>query len=982
MKTIKLYKKFKKYEYGTPDVAEGLEGGLTGKQKFSQGVGYANAGLQVANMGMQMFGDQGNEFGVKDDGSAIAGGALSGAAQGASMGSVAGPWGCVCAGTKVITNLGEFKNVEDLKQEDGIVGWDGSKYVQQDIVGFQPPAKKECLEIETRLGHTLRCSADHPIYSSGQGRALRSYVDGVRTRIKRYEYIDADKLKLGDNIGLINEVPIWGTKVMTTPYLVGACIGDGTYGKNKGVRLFSADPDTWDYLEFNDLAYQIDKNQYKNNNKELRSYRLKDSIKLFKELGIYGQVKINKRLPNNIHLYDKDSICKLIAGLIDTDGYISFDSKKPKNGKIGFGQSNIVLIKQVREQLIKLGIHSSLKTIKKTKKFVLNKECDIKERYVLSIKDRYSVINFYNNIQLNISYKKQNLENFYNYIKELGVKDHKEHTNVCADKVAKITYIGLQDIYNLEAAGSHTYIANLIITHNTAIGAGVGGIYGGIKAYQGNEEAKARQEEFESQQRQLSIKESQNKWQQTLASGFKPQGNEFATKYAKFGGLVEMKNGGNVQQLSKDAVEFKGNSHEMGGIKEPVVNGRVLEGAEVEDEETMQGNFIFSEELGFAQRHKPLAKMLGKLEKKAQSNPNDKVNNSTIARVNSRINSLKKEQEETKEALGIENDSEEMKNGGLYKKMAGGGPYDFTVKGGVDNFLQNYSDQQYMNSHGAGLKVDGRSGRMTGMAKATGYMTPLSKKVNANKYAVTDPQVLGIEKENIDDTTMMLPEGSTSKTSVNWGNLASGLAPYAGVAANYMVNEQAKKLRLPQEKLTTPISLQRVNYDNQRAEADIQRGQLNKITNRNLTNSAVASAVMAQNLGTTIRQKNAINESEMNTNRLIGNEEVGKNKSIEQLNNRTQVDNEDRFYNRDRDYLQNKGQIATNLSSMLQKQRADRMKYDLEDRKIDIVADADAGRGVFGRTGEDDRKKAKDTYRVLSSKKYGGKSSLRKKMNC
>jgi len=95
MKTIKLYKKFKKYEYGTPDVAEGLEGGLTGKQKFSQGVGYANAGLQVANMGMQMFGDQGNEFGVKDDGSAIAGGALSGAAQGASMGSVAGPWGCV-----------------------------------------------------------------------------------------------------------------------------------------------------------------------------------------------------------------------------------------------------------------------------------------------------------------------------------------------------------------------------------------------------------------------------------------------------------------------------------------------------------------------------------------------------------------------------------------------------------------------------------------------------------------------------------------------------------------------------------------------------------------------------------------------------------------------------------------------------------------------------------------------------------------------
>lgn len=751
MKTIKLYKKFKKYEYGTPDVAEGLEGGLTGKQKFSQGVGYANAGLQVANMGMQMFGDQGNEFGVKDDGSAIAGGALSGAAQGASMGSMGGP----------------------------------------------------------------------------------------------------------------------------------------------------------------------------------------------------------------------------IA---------------------------------------------------------------------------------------------------------------------------------------------------------TAIGAGVGGIYGGIKAYQGNEEAKARQEEFESQQRQLSIKESQNKWQQTLASGFKPQGNEYATKYAKYGGLMKMgeggkvnklegnliskillqrnkdkefidrayypekypdkvrnnpdgsksthlmewgedekgqafmypsifnekneslkvpnqyadyissegykketgmseyKNGGNVQQLSKNIVEFKGNSHEMGGIKEPVVNGRVLEGAEVEGGETMQGNFIFSEELGFAQRHKPLAKMLGKLEKKTQSNPNDKINNSTIARVNSQINSLKKEQEETKEVLGIENDLEEMKNGGLYKKFSKAGlytpPNDYT------------SDVFYPETPSWATDTPVYKGKR--LATATKYVPrttvvtpegtvkngfpklsklksegeiaqlPISNSPNNYLNPVANTTIKpSLEKENsqdlasLDNMQMVLPEGSTSggattKTSVNWGNVASGLTPYLGVAANYMLNEKAKKLKLPQEKLTTPISLQRVNYDNQRAEADIQRGQLNKITNRNLTNSAVASAVMAKNLGTTIRQKNAINEAEMNANRMISNEEATRNKTIEQYNNTTQVGNEDRFYNRDRDYLQNKGQIATNLSSMVQKQRADKMKYDLEDRKIDAVSDADAGRGVFGRTGEDDRKKAKKTHawtsteEDLTNKKYGGKvkSSLRKKVGC
>jgi hypothetical protein len=251
---------------------------------------------------------------------------------------------------------------------------------------------------------------------------------------------------------------------------------------------------------------------------------------------------------------------------------------------------------------------------------------------------------------------------------------------------------------------------------------------------------------------------------------------------------------------------------------------------------------------------------------------------------------------------------------------------------------------------------------------------------------LTDPG-----RVNVDDTTMMLPEGSTSKTSVNWGNVASGLTPYLGVAANYMLNEKAKKLKLPQEKLTTPISLQRVNYDNQRAEADIQRGQLNTLTNRNLTNSAVASAVMAKNLGTTIRQKNAINESEMNANRMISNEEATRNKTIEQYNNTTQVGNEDRFYNRDRDYLQNKGQIATNLSSMIQKQRADKMQYDLEDRKIEATSKADAGRDAWLRNLYEEQKKANAAHALTTTEevpvkkeRYGGKvkSSLRKKVGC
>jgi hypothetical protein len=31
---------------------------------------------------------------------------------------------CVCAGTQVFTSTGKLINIEDLQQDDGIIGWD------------------------------------------------------------------------------------------------------------------------------------------------------------------------------------------------------------------------------------------------------------------------------------------------------------------------------------------------------------------------------------------------------------------------------------------------------------------------------------------------------------------------------------------------------------------------------------------------------------------------------------------------------------------------------------------------------------------------------------------------------------------------------------------------------------------------------------------------------------------------------------------
>ena len=88
-------------------------------------------------------------------------------------------FGCVCKGTKVYTNKGEYINIEDLQQPDGIVGFGENNISKEPIVYMQPPAKKECVRITTSY-RTLECSIDHPILIRTTGTHRKGF-DKVET---------------------------------------------------------------------------------------------------------------------------------------------------------------------------------------------------------------------------------------------------------------------------------------------------------------------------------------------------------------------------------------------------------------------------------------------------------------------------------------------------------------------------------------------------------------------------------------------------------------------------------------------------------------------------------------------------------------------------------------------------------------------------------------------------------------------------------
>lgn len=377
---------------------------------------------------------------------------------------------CVCAGTLIYTKTGKLVPIEKLQQSDGILGWDPStkQIVPQEITNIITPTEKECIKIILKDGSYLQCSIDHPILSNLKDKAESHRINGKRIAYRNWEFHRADALKISNWVGKANNIDFWGDIELPQAYLVGMLIGDGTYGKGSSCRIFSADPDTWKYIEENNLGVinHCDDNRTEKYSKEVRTYRIINGMELMRSLGLVYQTHENKTLPKDIFKYTKDSICKLIAGLYDTDGSISVNTDKSQYS-ITLYQSNKSLLEEVQTQLYKLGIKSTIGTRKAAQYKIGGKICNSKISYRLELTDYKSIQNFYKLIPLNISYKKEALEKIYNLSLTKKVKEHSDLSGASQVKIIDIIPLGKQTVYNLTCTPNHTYIANNIITHNT-----------------------------------------------------------------------------------------------------------------------------------------------------------------------------------------------------------------------------------------------------------------------------------------------------------------------------------------------------------------------------------------------------------------------------------------------------------------------------------------------------------------------------------
>lgn len=368
--------------------------------------------------------------------------------------------GCVCAGTKVFTKEGKLINIEDIKQEDGILGYDiQNKCIsKENITYIQEPVYKECVRITTK-NRTLECSKDHPILTrTTHSKRTESYkISNKRKFWYDYNFVEAGKLTGKNNQAIIiadDVVHNFGNEHLADPYLIGLLIGDGSYGIDKTPRLSNCDLDVINYVEtkYNTVT---ERTHLTKDNKLYKEIRIKGICKMLRDCGIYGQIKSLKRLPTNYLSLSEEDSALMLAGLFDTDGTVS-----KKNNHISITSLSKDLLKQIGEVLNKFGIASSIYKIKAT---IKEGRKDKNDWYNLTILGRNNIIKFSKYIPIKIKYKIDNLNTLL-----LKFKDSYNYSdNTSLEKIIKIEDIGIKRVYNLTANNTHTYIANGIITHNT-----------------------------------------------------------------------------------------------------------------------------------------------------------------------------------------------------------------------------------------------------------------------------------------------------------------------------------------------------------------------------------------------------------------------------------------------------------------------------------------------------------------------------------
>ena len=356
---------------------------------------------------------------------------------------------CFPAGTKVLMADYTYKNIEDIKIGDSVIGFE--EYVERrgnkrhievaSVLQTFVHVESELIEVKTFEGNTIVATPNHPFLSQGNGKNHARKFSPIK------------QINVGQNLYAYG-FPIDNIDYESTDYAigyaVGSWVGDGSiyHGVDKnGYDTFNCRFVTLDD-EINDRVYEM-------TSKLLDGFRREEFKMTTHEdnprSAVVGRTRIiydsltdliNKNLQKN---NSKEYCAGYLAGFCDSEGHVDNQSSI-----VRLANTNMDYLHECERTLDILGIDHILEN--HTRPEGLEKW---KPAYNVRITGKYGVSRF-------LWYtrpvcRRKSLENYLTFSTQY-------HTDPI---VSKSVINKKQYVYNLETT-SHTYIANNLMVHNCA----------------------------------------------------------------------------------------------------------------------------------------------------------------------------------------------------------------------------------------------------------------------------------------------------------------------------------------------------------------------------------------------------------------------------------------------------------------------------------------------------------------------------------
>jgi len=410
---------------------------------------------------------------------------------------------------------------ECLTGDTRIFNYDTKEYVRLDSV---KPGMKT-LTLNTSAQKLVPSTITHLLDKGVQNTyrvTLKSgrYVDTTMNHpfFSEDGWTKLSNLEVGSWIGIPDYIPgpygcgshHYNKKNNDLARLLGYLAGDGSYCNNQTPK-FTNSENVYadDVIEISEKYFLIKTTESLNKgSREISLSKEKDTNQkneltaYLEEIGIYGEKKANKSIPSVIWKANDIAIGHYLAGLFASDGSIQSNPRR-----ITFSNISENLVYGTQSLLLRLGIHSTVTKETKTNmlRLSVNNECfkrfehsipikgSKKTALIAGIKDSDRLSHFgvlppsytelfkesrkldgnnvrYNNgywIQKNTLPKQKAFDIYPEHILNKDELAKIIDSGVYWDQIKSIEHMGDQHVWDLTVEGTHNFVANDILCHNT-----------------------------------------------------------------------------------------------------------------------------------------------------------------------------------------------------------------------------------------------------------------------------------------------------------------------------------------------------------------------------------------------------------------------------------------------------------------------------------------------------------------------------------